>query len=428
VGSGSIVGLAVAMATLGSAVARGAETPRHPTKGYTPPSEAVVVAAEEAPVELGGTVVAKVKRGRRLGVRKQREGAFQVQVFTGRNLRHGWVDARHVKVVADGEIDLAREALLAAREVRPKLDVAACHARLDALTARAAKAAQAAATPAARVQAIGRHLFGAERCRYEAKAHYLSDVIDRRRGNCLSLSLLYVLVGRRLKMPMRVVTVPKHAFVRYDDGQRRWNIEASMGGMMVSDEYVRRRRLRHGVAPKLMSDLEVVAAMLAQAGNDLSTQGAGTRACELFATAAELAPRNSQTYHNWGTALLARNQRAQACDKFSRALQLTPHVAETYYTWGVALAKLGEHEWACEKFASAAKADPTSPHAYFNWGIALLQLRKPREADEKLDKAVALLPALKPQVQKLRAAFRQGTPHRRTPINTPASERPAPPR
>ena len=239
-------------------------------------------------------------------------------------------------------------------------------------------------------------------------------MLDERRGNCLSLSVLYVLAGRRLGMPMRVAVVPRHAFVRYDDGVRRYNIEASMGGMVVSDAYVRGRHCRRGGGPRLLSHLGAAAALLSQAANDLSSRGEGERACRLFARASEWAPGDSQIYHNWGTALLAANRRAEACERFSRALQITPWVAGTYYTWGVALAKLGEHQWACEKFARAVEADPRSALAHFNWAVGLLQLGRRAEGLKRLDRAVALQPGLRPQADKLRAAFQRGASDPRT--------------
>ena len=56
---------------------------------------------------------------------------------------------------------------------------------------------------------------------------FLHSVMDNKRGYCLSLSILYLAIGERLGMPLYGVVVPGHFFVRYDDGNIRFNIEAT---------------------------------------------------------------------------------------------------------------------------------------------------------------------------------------------------------
>ena len=53
---------------------------------------------------------------------------------------------------------------------------------------------------------------------------FLHTVIDKKRGYCLSLSVLYLSLGERIGLPLYGVVVPGHFFVRYEDGQRRFNI------------------------------------------------------------------------------------------------------------------------------------------------------------------------------------------------------------
>ncbi|MCK5171750.1 MAG: transglutaminase family protein [Planctomycetes bacterium] len=48
---------------------------------------------------------------------------------------------------------------------------------------------------------------------------FLHTVLDKRRGYCLSLSVLYLSIAERIGMPLYGVVVPGHFFVRYDDGK-----------------------------------------------------------------------------------------------------------------------------------------------------------------------------------------------------------------
>ena len=360
-----------------------------PAPSFLPPCPGVVV-------RLAGTVVATVARGRRFGVRQAKAGAYEIQVFSGRTLRHGWIEARHVRELRNADVDLAGEALAIAQELNPAADVAALRARVDALRARVTKAAEGAATPTARFRVISRVLFREERFRYQKAAHPLDRVLEHRTGNCLSLSLLYMAVARDLRMPLCGVSVPKHAFVRYDDGAGRFNIEPSMGGILVSDAYLRDRYGgKDRPPPKLLSHLELVGVALSQMASDLALRGDHPRAHKLFARAAELTPRNSETYHNWGNCLLALTRNAQAADLFARAVQCDPRNLGARTAWAVALSKLGQTRSACEQFARVVEAHPTHADAWFNWGTTLLRMGRVAEARAKFARAIALKPQLR---------------------------------
>ncbi|MFW6163281.1 MAG: transglutaminase family protein [Planctomycetota bacterium] len=369
---------------------------------FLPPCQGIEVTAEEAAVRLAGTVVATLKRGRRLGALESRDDAHKVQVFSGRTLRHGWIEAGHVRVLGDGDVDLAAEALGVAKKLNLEADVPALLAQVAALREKVTEAAQGARGPQARFRAIRRVLFREEGFRYHKGAHRLDRVLSEKMGNCISLSLLYLAVARDLGMPLRAVSVPKHAFVRYDDGRRRFNIEASITGVRISDAYVRRRYVQKGrPAPKLLSDLELVGMMMGQAGNDLALRGEHERAHELFARAVELAPRSSETYHNWGSCLLALRRNPQAADKFARAVRCDPGNVGARNAWAVALSKMGQTRSACQQLARIVEADPRHADAWFNWGTTLLRMGKARQAREKFARAVALKPELEPLAEEM---------------------------
>jgi len=72
---------------------------------------------------------------------------------------------------------------------------------------------------------------------------FLHGIIDRRKGTCISLPVLYVALGQRLGFPIRGVALPGHTFCRWDDTEtgERFNIEAAnLGGLTVhEDDYYR---------------------------------------------------------------------------------------------------------------------------------------------------------------------------------------------
>ncbi len=55
------------------------------------------------------------------------------------------------------------------------------------------------------------------------------------KGNCLSYSILYAGVCERLGYPVGVISSPYHAFLRWDDGTSRINIETTDDGKQIDD-------------------------------------------------------------------------------------------------------------------------------------------------------------------------------------------------
>jgi regulator of sirC expression with transglutaminase-like and TPR domain len=109
------------------------------------------------------------------------------------------------------EIPLDEAALLIAAHAYPALDVAAELARLDRL-------AEGCRTPT--LDALVRYLFVEERFGgdhhdyYDPRNSYLNDVLDRHVGIPISLSVLTLVVGRRLGVPLAGVGMPGHFLLR----------------------------------------------------------------------------------------------------------------------------------------------------------------------------------------------------------------------
>jgi regulator of sirC expression with transglutaminase-like and TPR domain len=69
---------------------------------------------------------------------------------------------------------------------------------------------------------------------YDPENSYLNRVIDRRTGNPINLSLLYLLVGRRLKLPMAGIGLPGHFICRYQSTLSELYIDAFNRGKILT--------------------------------------------------------------------------------------------------------------------------------------------------------------------------------------------------
>ena len=117
------------------------------------------------------------------------------------------------------EIRLDEAALLLARTEYPALDLAAQLARLDALAARAQ--CDPGLAPHANIANLNRLLFeeenfaGNEEEYDDPRNSYLNDVLDRKMGIPITLSLVYQEVARRCGLPVVGVGFPGHFLAKY---------------------------------------------------------------------------------------------------------------------------------------------------------------------------------------------------------------------
>jgi regulator of sirC expression with transglutaminase-like and TPR domain len=115
----------------------------------------------------------------------------------------------------DGEIRLARAALLIAAAEQPGLEVDGYLARLDDL-ADTALAARRAADTLSRLHRLREFLFeelgfaGDRSDYFDPRNSHLNEVLDRRLGIPITLSLVFIEVGRRLGLQMEGIGLPGH--------------------------------------------------------------------------------------------------------------------------------------------------------------------------------------------------------------------------
>jgi regulator of sirC expression with transglutaminase-like and TPR domain len=120
----------------------------------------------------------------------------------------------------DEQINLAKAALYLAQEEYPDLDPEAYLGKLDAIAQAIQARLPGERYPLKVVQTINQYLYeelgfsGNTDDYYDPRNSYFNDVIDRRKGIPLTLSLLYLEVASRIDFPMVGVGMPGHFVVR----------------------------------------------------------------------------------------------------------------------------------------------------------------------------------------------------------------------
>lgn len=132
---------------------------------------------------------------------------------------------------ADGKLDKLSfaEAALLASGVADRKQRQAYLNRLAVLEGYARQATAAARTPAAKAERllVMLHAKGGPLKKYVEKQTRLDELLDRGTFNCVSSAVLYNVLARRLKLDVRGVEMPAHAFSVLCDGERRTRIETT---------------------------------------------------------------------------------------------------------------------------------------------------------------------------------------------------------
>jgi regulator of sirC expression with transglutaminase-like and TPR domain len=119
------------------------------------------------------------------------------------------------------EFDLEQGAWLFAQTQYPLINVEAYQAVLDGYANELRGRFDGSGEPQQILTAINQYLFGElgfmgnEANYYDPENSYLNRVLDQRTGNPINLCLLYILLARRLRLPVAGIGLPGHFICRY---------------------------------------------------------------------------------------------------------------------------------------------------------------------------------------------------------------------
>lgn len=142
---------------------------------------------------------------------------------------------------ADGEIDLARGALLIARIDAPDLDVSKYLGRLDELAAQAPAGAHRG-DPIQRLHRLREYVFeelgfsGNHEDYYDPRNSFLNEVLDRRLGIPITLAVTLIEIGRRVGLSLEGVGLPGHFIVRMEVADSRILLDPFDGGGVLTPD------------------------------------------------------------------------------------------------------------------------------------------------------------------------------------------------
>jgi regulator of sirC expression with transglutaminase-like and TPR domain len=140
------------------------------------------------------------------------------------------------------EIDMQTGSFLLARYAYPSLDVSIYERQLNDMARELRGQIGSRVSGEEAVKALNRYLFteqgfkGNTKDYYELENSYLNRVMDRRTGIPISLSAVYLLIGRRLGLPVHGIGMPGHFLVKYESEKYKIFIDCFNGGALLTEK------------------------------------------------------------------------------------------------------------------------------------------------------------------------------------------------
>ncbi|MFT5206480.1 MAG: regulator of sirC expression with transglutaminase-like and TPR domain [Candidatus Omnitrophota bacterium] len=160
-------------------------------------------------------------------------------------------------------------------------------------------------------------------------------VLERKKGVCMSLSLIYITLAQRLDLPIYGVSVPDHFFARYDDGVTQINIETLKNGQIVGGDDIYRRDfyIRDG-EPFYMENLskeQTTGVVLSNLGAIFLREDRAGDAIYFLEGAKSLNPTDVESYTNLGMAYSRADRYDDAKQEFLGAVALNGYDDKAHY-------------------------------------------------------------------------------------------------
>ncbi|HEY4375365.1 MAG TPA: tetratricopeptide repeat protein [Burkholderiales bacterium] len=148
------------------------------------------------------------------------------------------------------KINLCEAALLCAQDAYPDLDIHAALKRIDDLADTLKRRLPSDFSTTHRLLALNNYLFrelgfsGDADNYYDPRNSFLNDVLLRKTGIPITLSILYIEIGQRLGLKLRGVSFPGHFLVKVRVTGGELVLDPFEGGRSLSEEDLRERVAR----------------------------------------------------------------------------------------------------------------------------------------------------------------------------------------
>ncbi len=208
-------------------------------------------------------------------------------------------------------------------------------------------------------------------------------VITRKKGSCLGVSLLFLLISEKLEFPLYGVLLPGHFFVRYDDGEVYRNIEPNRHGYHHPLEYYRLRYAvleNHWYTLKNLSIKETAAVLYYNCANICAKNGKHNAARQYYHRSIEGLEGFAEAWGNCAILYASDNMNDSARLAFDKAFTLNPKLEGLSQNIGAFELGLNRCDAAKNAYRNGLSHSPDDPDLLYGMAYTWFSLAKPDSA------------------------------------------------
>ena len=234
------------------------------------------------------------------------------------------------------QIDLATGALLIAKDAYADLDIELYLQRLNQMAEELQSQLGEEADTSDQINHLNRYLFdtqgfagSSQENYYDARNSYLNEVLERKVGIPITLSVVYMEIGKRIGLPLVGVGFPGHFIVKHRDLETV--IDPFEKGQVLSDEDLSERLTQifrepvrmHPRFLQAVTNKEILARMLRNLRQIHFRGGEYEKAVSTAERITWLAPQSAQDYRDLGYLYYQVNAYGKSLASFDTYLRLS---------------------------------------------------------------------------------------------------------
>ena len=288
--------------------------------------------------------------------------------------------------------DLLETLLMVSKHWQPSLDLAPLKEKVEKLTRSARQNLKEQDKPENIIQILRTLIHDAGRYDYtdqvDAKGVpinpeelFLHGLLDTRKGYCMNLSLLYLILGQKLGLPLHGVALPNHFFVRYEQEGVHINIETTERGASYPDSFYQQRfgalaDNQNSYFMKNLSSRKTLGAYFSNVGMVYYQNQKPERAVFYLGLSTTINPQSIDAQNNLANIYSELKKPDKAIKHYNLALKADPNNSSTLFNLGLVFMESGDSNKAINAFLQVVQIEPGFSPAHKMLANLYLQNKK----------------------------------------------------
>ena len=198
---------------------------------------------------------------------------------------------------------------------------------------------------------------------------FLHGLLNTHKGYCMNLSLLYLILGQKLELPLHGVALPNHFFVRYEQEGVRINIETTERGASYPNSFYQQRfgtrtDNQNSYFMKNLDARQTLGAYFSNVGMVYYQNQKKERALFYMRLSTSINPKSIDAQNNLANIYSELKKPRDAINHYNLALKADPNNTSTLFNLGLVHMESSNSIKAINAFLQVVQIEPGFSQAH----------------------------------------------------------------